>query len=136
MYIEKLKRNLRLLIKFSIVGGFGTIINMSIFWLLAIKNSLNINLSSLFAFIVAVTNNYIFNHLWSFREQTRLSIKKYSYYVVANIQGLSINLIFLNFFVFLYGSHYSVIGQMIGISFGMISNFLLSKYLIFKNRLR
>lgn len=132
MYIDKLKRNIRLLIKFSLVGTLGAIINMAIFWLLAVKNLLNINLSSFFAFMVAVTNNYICNHLWSFDDQTRLSIKKYSYYVVANIQGLSINLILLNFFVYLYGSHYSVIGQMIGISFGMISNFLLSKYLIFK----
>jgi putative flippase GtrA len=132
MYIDKLKRNIRLLIKFSLVGTLGAIINMAIFWLLAVKNLLNINLSSFFAFMVAVTNNYIFNHLWSFEDQTRLSIKKYSYYVVANIQGLSINLILLNFFVYIYGFHYSVIGQMIGISFGMISNFLLSKYLIFK----
>lgn len=55
------------LIKFSIVGGSGYVINLAVF---AVSNgALGINhlLAAVIAFSVAVLNNFIWNRIWTFR---------------------------------------------------------------------
>ena len=56
------------LLKFSVVGATGYVVNLAVYTLL-IEAGLHYNLAALCSFLVAVTNNYTWNRLWTFRGQ-------------------------------------------------------------------
>lgn len=95
---------------------------------------LGVNLSAIFAFGVAVTNNYILNHLWTFKAENgdnTINFRQFTYYLVGNVQGLLINLVVLNFVVVVVGMKFHLLGQALGILFGMLSNFIFAKKFVF-----
>ncbi len=69
--------------RFVLVGGLGTVVNMIIYYLLSTYLSLPLILCSILAFAVAVTENYLINQTWSFRQEsdTKRSAKSYLQYV-------------------------------------------------------
>ena len=56
------------LAKFSTVGATGYVVNLAVYASL-IEAGLHYNLAALCSFLVAVTNNYTWNRLWTFRGQ-------------------------------------------------------------------
>ena len=123
------------IIKFGIVGASGTLINIITYYLLN-KFGLGINISAVGAFCVAVTNNYLINHLWTFNDvnyQIGINFKYYIKYFVGNLFGLGANLIILNLILFFFGKDHYIVAQFIGILFGMTINFLFAKHFVFKN---
>jgi len=133
-YISSMKLNYQF-IKFGIVGTFGALVNFSVYWS---STTLFPNLymaASSMAFCMAVTTNYIFNQLWTFQtenKKSKLSFFLYFKYIVVNLFGLAINLVTLYLIVHFFGLKMSLLGQLVGIILGMISNYLLSKYLVFQ----
>lgn len=120
-------------IKFAFIGAFGSITNLIIFFILS-KFDLFYMLNSCICFIIAVSQNYILNNFFTFKKKT-LSLKCYLFYINANIFGLCVNLLVLFIFVnFILKDFYykDILSQAIGIAFGMVVNFLLSKYFVFK----
>ncbi len=65
----RLPASLLRFIKFCLVGGSGLLVDMGILYLLADPSRLgwNITLSKICAALVALTNNFIWNELWTFR---------------------------------------------------------------------
>lgn len=121
-------------IKFAFVGTLGTITNLVIFFVLS-KLAFHYMLNSCVCFIIAVSQNYILNNFFTFKEKT-LSLKQYLLYINANIFGLCVNLLVLFIFRnFILGQFYykDILSQALGIAFGMVVNFLLSKYFVFKD---
>jgi len=59
-------------IKFCLVGGSGVVVDMGILYLLADPSRLgwSITLSKICAALVALTNNFIWNELWTFKSST------------------------------------------------------------------
>ena len=55
-------------LKFGIVGVFGTITHLIIFTLLNISG-INYIISSIIAFIIAASSNYILNQIWVFKDR-------------------------------------------------------------------
>ena len=55
------------LAKFCIVGATGYIINLAVFTLLYEAFSVHYRPAAVCSFVVAVTNNYLWNRLWTFR---------------------------------------------------------------------
>jgi putative flippase GtrA len=134
LFLERVKKNIPKLIRFGIVGGFGAAINFTVYYAAFEFLHLGVNLSALLAFGIAVINNYIFNHLWTFRAENSnntINFRQFSYYLLGNIQGLTINLIILNLFVSFLGMEFHLIGQMLGIFCGMLSNFIFAKKFVF-----
>jgi putative flippase GtrA len=87
------------------------------------------------AFFLAVTSNYIFNCLWTFSKNdsdNNLNIFQFVRYILANLFGLALNLLILDFIVNFLGVNFYLLGQIIGISFATFLNFFLLKKFVFK----
>ena len=98
---------------------------------------LNSNASAICAFFVAVTNNYVMNHLWTFKIENKgnaLNIRQFLYYMIGNINGLFINLCALNVVVIFAGIDYHFYGQALGIFLGMLSNFIFANKFVFNKQ--
>lgn len=120
--------------RFGLVGSLGTIINFSVYWLFVTFTSLGINQSAIAAFGVAIINNYVLNHSWTFRKETEgrpINLYQFIKYVFGNISGLGINLIVLNVINTLMGFKFHFIGQLLGIASGMLFNFAVAKTIVF-----
>ena len=57
------------LVKFCFVGATGYLVNLWVFSLLVLVLGVHYIPAAVGSFLVAVTNNYIWNRLWTFREQ-------------------------------------------------------------------
>jgi putative flippase GtrA len=62
-------RTFRQLVKFGLVGATGFIINVSVFAFCLRVLDVHYRLAYVFAFCVAVTNNFFWNRVWTFRHQ-------------------------------------------------------------------
>lgn len=119
-------------IRFTIVGGIGTIINLAILY--SFTEFLNIFyiISAIIAFIVAATNNFIFNKIWTFKEEIRDKIfLKYTQFFVVSVIALLVNIFFLYVFTEYLGIYY-LISQLIAIGISLIINFLGNKLWTFQ----
>jgi putative flippase GtrA len=125
------------LFRFLIIGAFGTILNLIVFYIFSDYFNFNVTLSSIIAFCFAVTHNYVFNHLWSFKGYVlnTLNFKSYFKYVFINIFGLIINIIILNIILLKFNPDLKIIAQFIGVLAGTFFNFLLSRYFVFNRNL-
>ncbi len=129
---ELIDRNLTL-IKFGFVGALGTIINLGLLYVLVEFGGLHKILSSAIAIEIAIINNFLFNHFWTFKNN-----KKKKSFVLRGLQFnlASLGTIAINMGVFIlltkYYSVYYLLAQFIGIVVAFILNFLLSKHWVFK----
>lgn len=122
------------LFRFCVVGFLGTITNLSVFYIVSHVVLLSVITSSICAFAVAVTQNYLFNHLWSFKKVTvgNPNISNYVRYVFVNLFSLVINLIVLDVLVSL--SFNSILAQAIGVIVGMSINYAGSYFFVFMRK--
>lgn len=121
--------------KFALVGAAGTITNLITFYISSDLLNININLASVMAFSIAVTQNFIGNKLWTFKSNQRFhfSVKEYFRFISASLVGLVVNLAILNFTLYIWIEiPLKVIAQLLGISFGLVFNFIFSKIFVFK----
>ena len=135
--LHRVKRNIPRLLRFGIVGILGATINFAVYTSVMEFTSVGINISAIAAFGVAVINNYIINHRWTFaieNDSNQINGSQFIYYVLGNIVGLLINLIVLNIIVNFLGVRFHFIGQFFGIACGMIFNFVFSKKIVFTHR--
>lgn len=134
---KRIRRNIPKLFRFGIVGSVGAIINFLVYFVASENAHLGVNISAICAFCVAVSNNYVLNHLWTFKaenESNAVNFRQFTYYFLGNIQGLVINLVVLNLVVILAGINYHFWGQALGILLGMLSNFIFAKKFVFNKR--
>jgi len=118
--------------KFAFVGFIGTIINLLILYTFTEFFGIYYLLSAIFAFLIAATNNYILNKIWTFNEKIKQNfISKYIKFLSVSIFALVFNLIFLYIFTELAGIYY-LISQVLAIGIVLIINFLGNKIWIFK----
>jgi dolichol-phosphate mannosyltransferase len=121
--------------KFAVTGGLGTITNLVIFFLCADLLNLPEIPVSIGCFLIAVTQNYIINHLWSFRTHTAgagLSAKRWCMFIASSLFGLAVNVIVMKLILLYWMLPYKFIAQAWGIAAGMVINFILSKYAVFR----
>jgi len=55
------------LVRFAVVGASGYVVNLVVFALLVHAASLDYKLAAVAAFVVALSNNFVWNRLWTFR---------------------------------------------------------------------
>ena len=63
------KKNWEQLVKFCLVGASGYAVNLWVFSFLVLVLSVHYIPAAVCSFLVAVTNNYTWNRLWTFRDQ-------------------------------------------------------------------
>ena len=116
---------LKKLLKFAVTGGLGTVTNLVLFFIFADKIGINPTFVSVFCFLIAGTQNYTLNHLWTFRAQE-------AKFLLASLVGLFVNLAVLNILLRVCDWPYKVIPQAVGILCGMVFNFIASNFFVFK----
>jgi putative flippase GtrA len=62
-------RTFRQLVKFGLVGATGFVINVSVFAFCLRVLDVHYRIAYVIAFCVAVTNNFVWNRVWTFRHQ-------------------------------------------------------------------
>lgn len=77
-------------LKFAIIGGVGTIINLAIFWTSVEAFHVHYLWAVALAFVVADTNNFIWNRLWTFKSKRALA-PQYVQFLVVSVDGLMLN---------------------------------------------
>ena len=124
-------------IKFSLTGMLGTITNLTIFFLLADISRLPEVPVSIGCFLIAVTQNYIINHNWSFadaEEKIPLSLLKWAFFLCTSLFGLVVNIIIMMLIISSFSLPFKFIAQAAGIMGGMLINFIFSKLYVWRKK--
>ena len=110
----------------------GSVTNVTIFSILTFLD-VNYNISSISAFLVAVTQNYQLNKRWTFKDHNTKTRKKFPKYLALNFLSFLVNLAVLNVVVAYFGDDklIQIAGQILGIGVAMVFNFLGSYLIIF-----
>ena len=83
------------LAKFCAVGAIGYVVNLAVFATLVREADMHYIPAAVCSFLVAVTNNYLWNRLWTFRHQRgHIAYQGLRFLLVSTI-ALGVNLAFL-----------------------------------------
>jgi putative flippase GtrA len=87
------------LVKFSIVGGTGYVINLAVFAALVEGADVHYRTAAALAFCVAVTNNFLWNRHWTFKATHSHPGFQAARFFVVSLVALGFNLLVLEFLV-------------------------------------
>jgi dolichol-phosphate mannosyltransferase len=87
------------LVKFCFVGASGYLVNLWVFSLLVLVLEVHYIPAAVCSFLVAVTNNYTWNRLWTFREQRGNVAYQGMRFLVVSTIALAANLAVLHVLV-------------------------------------
>jgi len=131
-YKKYLREGIKEFFKFAVVGLIRTFVNITILYLLTENLGIYYLFSAVISFIIAMTNNFILNKIWTFGEQINLNlIEKYLKFLLVSIIALAINLLFLYTFTEIFEIYY-IISQVLAITISLIINFIGNKFWTFK----
>jgi putative flippase GtrA len=93
------RRNWEQLVKFCVVGATGYAVNLAVYTLLLRGFDVHYIPAAMCSFLVAVTNNYMWNRLWTFRaERGHVAYQGMRFLVVSTL-ALGANLLVLHLLV-------------------------------------
>jgi dolichol-phosphate mannosyltransferase len=87
------------LVKFSVVGATGYVINLAVYTLLLRSAGFHYLTAAACSFLVAVSNNYVWNRLWTFRGDRGHLAYQGLRFLVVSLVALGANLLILHAFV-------------------------------------
>jgi dolichol-phosphate mannosyltransferase len=90
------RRNWAQLVKFCLVGASGYVVNLAVFSLLVVGLGVHYIPAAVCSFLVAVTNNYTWNRLWTFREQRGHIAFQGMRFLIVSTLALGANLLVLH----------------------------------------
>lgn len=119
-------------IKFGIVGGLGTLVNIAILYIFTDFFHIYYIASEIIAFIVSGLHNYVLDKVWTFKENIEdKAVLKYIQFFSISVISLVINLIILyilvEFFVLWY-----ILAEIVAIVCAFLSNFAGNKFWTFR----
>ncbi len=123
-------------IKFGVVGTSGIAVNSGMLWLLKEQVGLSLAVAPIFAIGTAVFTNFLLNNYWTWnekKENRKFSFfnRLWRYYLSASL-GALINYTTLLLLTEYLDIHY-LVANLIGIFLGMLSNFMLGEFWVFKS---
>jgi dolichol-phosphate mannosyltransferase len=93
------RRNWEQLVKFCVVGATGYVVNLAVYTILLHGFDVFYLVAAFCSFLVAVTNNYLWNRLWTFRaERGHVAYQGMRFLVVSTL-ALEANLLVLHLLV-------------------------------------
>jgi dolichol-phosphate mannosyltransferase len=119
------RKNWEQLVKFCVVGASGYVVNLAVYTLLLDVVGLHYISAAVGSFLVAVTNNYTLNRLWTFRSQRGDVAYQGMRFLVVSTVALLANLVVLHGLVSLGLGE--VVGQAIAIMLVTPVNFVGNK---------
>jgi dolichol-phosphate mannosyltransferase len=114
------------LFKFGLVGGSGYLINLAVFAVLDGSAGMNHVIAAICAFVVAVTNNFLWNRYWTFGPGEGPAHFQAARFFAVSLASLGLNLAILQLLV---GQHLTgeLTAQAIAVAAAMPFNFLGNK---------
>jgi putative flippase GtrA len=125
-------RNWQQLGKFCAVGAVGYLINLAVYDAL-LHAGLHYLLAATCSFLVAVTSNYAWNRLWTFREHRGHVGVQGMRFLVVSLAALGANLVVLHLLV-VYGGLGRLLAQAVAIVLVTPLNFVGNKLWSFRRR--
>lgn len=123
-------RNWQQLGQFCVVGAVGYLINLAVYDGL-LRDGLHYLAAATCSFLVAVTSNYTWNRLWTFREHRgHVGVQGFRFFLVS-LAALGANLVVLHFLV-VYGGLGKLVGQAVAIVVVTPLNFVGNKLWSFR----
>jgi len=114
------------LFKFGVVGVSGYVVNLTAFALLSELANLFYLVAAVLAFCVAVTNNFVWNRVWTFRATDGHAGFQAARFLIVSVAALGINLGVLAILVDLVGVA-ALPAQAIAVAIAMPCNFIGNK---------
>ena len=87
------------LAKFAAVGASGYVVNLAVFSTLVVGFDVNYLIAAMCSFLVAVTNNYAWNRIWTFRRQRGSLVHQGAKFLAVSTVALAANLVVLRLLV-------------------------------------
>jgi len=126
------KEDLIQFLKFIIIGILNTLVNLIIFYLFTEIFNVYYMVAAVLAFLFAVTNSYLFNKTWTFKEKLKYKTSsRYIKFFIISIIALSFNLALLYLLVE-YFKFNIFIAQLAGVFLNFLINFFGNKLWTFK----
>ena len=122
-------------IKFCVVGGLGTLLNLFILYLSVELFGLWYIYGAVLSFVIVITFNFSLNKIWTFKDRERESIAvtgQYLTYVVIGGIGMAINIACLYVLVEYFHIQY-LLAELIAILIATLWNFQGTRFLVFKS---
>jgi putative flippase GtrA len=123
------------LVRFCVVGASGYVVNLAVYTLLLKVGGLHYLAAATGSFLVAVTNNYTWNRLWTFRGQRGHVAYQGLRFLVVSTVALAANLAVLHLLV-TYAGLGKVLAQALAIGLVTPWNFVGNKLWSFGRRSR
>jgi putative flippase GtrA len=83
------------LVRFVTVGASGYVVNLAVFALLVHAADVNYRVAATAAFLVAVTNNFLWNRLWTFRARQGHAGFQAARFLAVSVGAFAFNLLVL-----------------------------------------
>lgn len=117
--------------KYSIVGVSGTILDLVFLFIFVEFLFLGVILGSVLSFIIAATNNFIFNKIWTFNNKSKEYRHQYIKFLLVSIVGLIITVFLMFVFNTLIGIWY-ILAKLMTSGIVLMWNFLGNRLWTFK----
>ncbi len=117
-------------LKFSVVGFSGTAVDFGVTWFCKEKLNLNKYVSNSLGFVLAATNNYIWNRIWTFQSVNDKITVEYGKFFLISLIGLGIN----NLIIFILHGKLKLnfyLSKVFAIGVVMFWNFLMNYFFTF-----
>jgi putative flippase GtrA len=125
------RSNWEQLAKFCIVGAVGYAINLGVYAAL-LHSGMHYLVAATCSFLVAVTSNYIWNRLWTFRDRRAGVASQGTRFFIVSLASLGANLLVLHVLITLGAG--KLVGQAIAIVLVTPLNFVGNKLWSFRRR--
>ncbi len=134
--------------RFCVTGSLGVITDAVIYhvflWLLHVNagkdrttaDTILLFILPVFGYVAAVIQNYLINHLWTFKKETaehRISIKLFGKFFAVSLFSLIPRYAFYTFLL-IFNNITPDLANLGGIAAGMFTNFFGSKFVVFRFR--
>ncbi len=126
------RHNWEQLAKFCTVGATGYVVNLAVYATLVEVASVHYMIAAVCSFLVAVTNNYTWNRLWTFRGQRGHVAYQGMRFLVVSMLALAANLVVLRVLVELGAG--KIVAQAIAIVLVTPLNFVGNKLWSFRRK--
>ena len=126
------RANWEQLVKFCLVGATGYVVNLAVYAVLLRGVGFHYVLAAIGSFLVAVTNNYLWNRLWTFRRQRGDIVLQGLRFFVVSALALGANLLVLHLLV--RSGVEELVAQAIAIVLVTPVNFIGNKLWSFRHR--
>ncbi|MGB8352149.1 MAG: GtrA family protein [Gaiella sp.] len=127
------RANWEQLVKFCVVGAIGYVVNLVVYVLLLKGAGFHYMPAAIGSFLVAVTNNYIWNRRWTFRGQRGHVVFQWLRFLVVSTLALGANLLVLYVLVEA-GLSDAIVAQALAIMLVTPVNFVGNKLWSFRHR--